>query len=295
MKKILISLTMVFGIIVMVNGQELVSKKGFTILPESGDYVIGFNAVPVVDFFLNSVNIMNNTGQTSQHPGYVPGFNQVLVGKYFLEDNKAIRGKLAINSGSAKTSTFFDNPFDVTLYPTDPDQWGELEDISKVSATNIIIGGGMEFRRGHNRVQGFYGGELLLGFMGNSVSNTWAVEMNNESVTNGYTNGNGSALIGRVIEQKSGMAMTIGLRGFAGIEYFFAPKISLAAEFGWGFGMTTNPRGSQTVENWDATALAPEEVTNEGATSGSGMGFAVDNGIGQTLAPSAALIMYFHF
>lgn len=295
MKKILISLTMIFGFIVMVNGQELTSKKGFTILPEAGDFVIGFNAVPVVDFFLNVSNIMVNTGQTSQHPGYVTGFNQVLFGKYFLEDQKAIRVKLAINTNSVKTSTFYDDQFDMTATPLDPDAWGEAEDINKVGNSNIILGGGMEFRRGHNRVQGFYGGELLLGFMSNSVKNTWGTEMNSESITNGYTNGDGSALPGRILEQKSGMAITFGLRGFAGIEYFFAPKISVAAEFGWGFGMTTNPRGSATVENWDVAATAAEEVTNEGGNGGSTMGFAVDNGIGQTLAPSAALIMYFHF
>jgi len=295
MKKILISLTMVFGIIVMVNGQELVSKKGFTILPEAGDYVIGFNAVPIVDFFLNVSDVWDNSGQTAVHPGYVSGFNQVLVGKYFLEDQKAIRGKLAINTASVKTSTFYDDQFDMTANPGDPTQWGEAEDINKIGATTIILGGGLEFRRGHNRVQGFYGGELLLGFAGNSVKNTWGTEMNNESITNGYVNGDGTGLDGRVIEQKSGMAITFGLRGFAGIEYFFAPKISLAAEFGWGFGMTTNPRGSVTNENWDAVAVAAEEETNEGATGGSAMGFAVDNGIGQTLAPSAALIMYFHF
>jgi len=292
MKKILISLTMVFGIIAMVNGQELTSKKGFTILPEAGDYVIGFNAVPVVDFFLNAADIMTNAGTTSQHPGYVTGFNQVLVGKYFLEDTKAIRGKLAINTASAKTSTYFDNPDDVFNGVAEP---GELEDISKIGTTDIILGGGMEFRRGHNRVQGFYGGELLLGFASNSVHNTWGVEINNTSITNGYTNGNGSALSGRVLENKSGMDITFGLRGFAGIEYFFAPKISIAAEFGWGFGMSTNARGSVTTEDWDAVDLVVEETETEGANSGSGMGFQVDNGIGQTLAPSAALMMYFHF
>lgn len=295
MKKILISLTMVFGIIVMVNGQELTSKKGFTILPETGDYVIGFDAVPVVDFFLNVSDVFDNTGQTAQHPGYVTGFNQVLVGKYFLEDTKAIRGKLAINTTSATMKTYYDDPFDVTANPGDPTQWGELEDVNKIGSTNIILGGGLEFRRGHNRVQGFYGGEILLGFASNSVHNTWGVEMNNESITNGYTNGNGTGLAGRTLDTKSGMGITFGLRGFAGIEYFFAPKISIAAEFGWGFGMSTSPRGSVTVENWDGVALAPEEETSEGANSGSGMGFQVDDGIGQTLMPSAALMMYFHF
>ncbi len=295
MKKILISLTMVFGIIVMVNGQELTSKKGFTILPEAGDYVIGFNAVPVVDFFLNVSDVWDNSGQTAAHPGYVTGFNQVLVGKYFLEDQKAIRAKLAINTTSVKTNTFFDDPFDMTANPGDPDQWGELQDIKKAGSSEIILGGGMEFRRGHNRLQGFYGGEALLGFSSASAKYTWAVEMNNESMTNGYTNGDGSLLNGRPLDVKTGLGITFGLRGFAGVEYFFAPKISLAAEFGWGFGISTTPRGSVTTENWDGVALAAEEETSEGLGSSSSMGFQVDNGISKALAPSGALIMYFHF
>jgi hypothetical protein len=295
MKKVLISLTMIFAIVVMVNGQDLTSKKGFTILPEADDYVIGFDAVPVVDFFLNVSKIMNNTGSTSQHPGYVSGFNQVLVGKYFLEDTKAIRGKLAINAGTVTTKTFFDDPFDVTANPTDPTKWDEIVDIHKVGASNIILGGGLEFRRGHNRVQGFYGGEAFLGFMSNSVHNTWAVTMNTESVTNGYTNGNGSALIGRVIDQKSGTKISLGLRGFAGIEYFFAPKISIAAEFGWGFGMVTGPRGSATIETWNVANTTAETETNKGANGGGAIGFQVDDGINQALMPSAALMMYFHF
>lgn len=295
MKKVLISLTMIFAIVVMVNGQDLTSKKGFTILPEADDYAIGFDAVPIVDFFLNVANIMNNTGSTAQHPGYVSGYNQVLVGKYFLEDTKAIRGKFAFNAETLTTKTFFDDPFDMALYPADPDRWREIMDVEKMSGTEFILGGGLEFRRGHNRLQGFYGGEVLLGLMSNSIHNTWAVTMNTESVTNGYTNGDGSPIVGRILDQKSGMAIGFGLRGFAGVEYFFAPKISIAAEFGWGFGMETGPRGSATVETWNIANSAAEKETSKGANGGGAIGFQVDDGLGKALAPSAALMMYFHF
>ncbi|PLW92459.1 MAG: hypothetical protein C0592_10670 [Marinilabiliales bacterium] len=292
MKKLILSVVVVFGIVAMANAQELTSKKGFTILPEAGDVVIGFNAVPVVDFFLNVVNIQVDNANYSQHPGYVAGFGQVLVGKYYLEDDQAARFKVAINTGSVKTSTFFDDPDDVFNGVAEP---GEIEDVNVVKNMNIILGGGLEFRRGHNRLQGFYGGEVLLGFASNSVKNTWAVTMDNTSMTNGYTNGDGSGLDGRILNQTSGMAITFGLRGFGGVEYFFAPKMSVAAEFGWGFGMTTNPRGEVTTEDWDAAGVTAEENTAEGANGGSGMGFQVDNGISQVLLPSAALTMLFHF
>lgn len=291
MKRMFLVIAVAFAFASVSQAQELVTKKGFKILPEAGDYSIGFNAVPVVDFFLNVSDILDNTGQTAQHPGYVGGFNQVLVGKYFLEDNKAIRGRLAINTNKVTNNTYFDSPADVFNGVAEP---AEMVDKNVVGTTNIILGGGLEFRRGHNRLQGFYGGEVLLGFACNSVKNTWGVEMNQEAITRGYTNGDGSLVgAGRVLDQKSGMSILFGLRGFAGVEYFFAPKISIGAEFGWGLGLVTNPRGKQTTETWNGTSAVENE--SSGANGGSTWGFQVDNGIGQLLLPSAALTMNFHF
>jgi len=295
MKKLTVVFSMLLFVAFIAQAQDLTSKKGFTILPEAGDYAIGFNAIPLIDFALNTVNIMNNTGQTGQHLGYVTGFNQVLVGKYFMEDNLAIRGKLAINTNTVTNKLFFDNPHDVFTNLGDPTKWNEISDVNKVGNTAIILGGGLEFRRGHNRLQGFYGGELLLGFGSVNITNDYGVEINQEAITNGYTNGNGSALSGRVLANKSGMDISLGLRGFAGVEYFFAPKMSIAGEFGWGLGLQTNPRGKVEVENWNVTDSKVEVIENDGPNSGSVFGFAVDNGIGQNLAPSGAVSIFFHF
>lgn len=294
MKKIL-SLVFASALIInSLNAQELVSKKGFKILPEAGDYSLGFNAVPLVDLALNFTNIMVNTGQTAQHPGYVNGFNQVIVGKYFMSETMAIRGKVGINTARNSNTLYFDDPKDVFTNPTDPDSWGEIKDVKVTSTTAIVLSGGVEYRRGHNRLQGFYGGEALLGFNMTSSKNTWGVEINQDAITNGYTNGDGSALSGRVLSTSAGTAITFGVRGFAGVEYFFAPKMSIAGEFGWGLGLKTVPRGKTVVENWTA-ANAVEEKETKGTTKGSGFGFQVDNGFGQNLLPSAALTVNFHF
>ena len=50
--------------------------------------------------------------------------------------------------------------------------------------------------------------------------------MNTESVTNCYTNGDGSPIVGRILDQKSGMYNWFWLRVY-GVEYFFAPKFQL--------------------------------------------------------------------
>ncbi len=296
MRKVTIVFLSVAFMAMIAQGQELISKKGFTILPEAGDVVLGFDAVPFFDYALNVVNIMNNTGQTSQHPGYVSGFSSMIVGKYFLEDDMAARVKFGINSYKMTESNFFDTPADVILNPADPDLWGESVDIFKSSWSEIIIGGGVELRRGHNRVQGFYGGELLLGFESSSSTADWGVEMNEIAILDGYWNYDGSPVSDpRILNYKSGTDLTIGLRGFVGVEYFFAPKISVAGEFGWGFGYTSSARGEVEIESWDAVDNVRETTVTEGPLKESSWGFGVDDGSSRTLAPSAALTLLFHF
>ncbi len=275
------------------------SKNGHEILPQAGDIAIGMDAVPILDFGLNAINIMNNTGQTAQHPGFVSGFNQVLSGKYFLSETRAVRARVGINTENISTKDFGDNPLTPSL-PT-----GVAENVlistSNTADRNVFLGGGMEFRRGHNRLQGYYGGEVFLGFASTSTKNSYEIEFNQTAVDSGYVGSLGNT---RVLSSKTGTAITFGLRGFAGVEYFFAPKISIGAEFGWGFGLTTSPRGSNEEENWgiapgsaagatDAAYIMETPDNNQGRS----MGFGVDSGIGQGVldGASAALMIHFHF
>ncbi len=274
------------------------SKNGHEILPQAGDIAIGMDAVPILDFGLNAINIMNNTGQTAQHPGFVSGFNQVLSGKYFLSETRAVRARVGINTTNSSTKTFGDDPLTPTAVGN-----GTAENIllqtTNIADRNIFLGGGMEFRRGHNRLQGYYGGELFLGFASTSTKNSYEIEFNQTAVDSaGLSTGDS-----RVLSAKSGSAITFGLRGFAGVEYFFAPKMSIGAEFGWGFGLTTSPRGSNEVENWgiepgsNGTTDAVYIEETPGNNQGRSMGFGVDSGIGQGVlgGASAALMIHFHF
>lgn len=286
-----------FALIGMIaNAQSLTNKKGFTLLPEAGDIALGFDAVPFFDFMLNAADIMTNAGQTSQHPGYVSGFSTVLVGKYFLEDDLAVRVKFGINTLKEKEVVYFDDPADVFANPADPDSWKEISDVYSTSSSEWVIGGGLEFRRGHNRLQGFYGGELLLGIKTLSGKAEYAVPQDLDAATNGYTNGNGTLVSDpRILSSKLGTGFTLGLRGFVGVEYFFAPKMSVAGEFGWGVGYSSIGRGKMEVETWDPVNNVSEIKETEGPKKESTFGFAVDDGMGSFLSPSAALTLYFHF
>lgn len=275
---------------------QMVSKKGFNILPEKGDFALGFDAVPLVNFALNAVKLFDDTGDYAQHPGYVSGFNNVIVGKYFLTDNMALRGKFGLNTYSEKYVEYFTNPADVFNFPGEPDQWNEIKDVESEFEREFFVGFGVEFRRGHNRLQGFYGGELILGFGSQGESYKYGVEMNEEAITNGYQNADGSWVSsGRVLKSSDGLGTALGVRGFVGVEYFVAPKISLAAEFGWGLGLVSISRGSVKTESWNTTDGVAEIETNKGNYKGSAFVFAVDDGAGMGFGGSAALSVLFHF
>lgn len=292
MKKVILTFVAVLGIVAFLNAQELTSKKGFTILPEAGDWCLSMDATPFFDFALNTVNIMNNTGQTSQHPGYVSGFNTNIVGKYFVESDMAYRVKFGINTANTKNTMYFDNPADVFNGVADP---GEISDVTKTSAMNILLGGGIEYRRGHNRLQGYYGGDVMISIQTNKTTNTWAVEQNNEAVTNGYTNNDGSLVSAdRILTNKTGTGIGFGVRGFIGAEYFFAPKISVGAEFGWGLGIQSAGRSNIETEHWNVANTQSETVVTQG-DNGSASGFVVDNGMGNLFGASAALLLNLHF
>jgi hypothetical protein len=139
---------------------------------------------------------------------------------------------------------------------------------------------------------------VLLGFNSASEKNTFQIAYNKEAADKGIINEGDS----RVLSQKDGMSVTFGVRGFVGVEYFVAPKISIGAEFGWGLGMITTPRGKVETETWgvepgSAAGATPTAYTEEveGAESKREFGFQVDDGSSRVLGSSAALNINFHF
>lgn len=300
MKKVLLvfaALTISFSLLAqeetapVENSDILLSKKGNVILPQAGDIALGFNAIPLLDYALNFANIMNNTGQTAQHPGYVSGFNQIIVGKYFLEDNMAVRGRIGINTLSEKTTTYFNDPFSTAIIDIP-----QLENAFTEKNNNIVIGGGLELRRGHNRLQGFYGGEVLIAHNAYKEKYEYAIDYNQNAEDEGVIFGGSN----RTLDYNAG-GFGASLRAFVGVEYFFAPKISVSAEFGWGFGVGITGQTKETVEFWDdpeatgTNSRRTEEFL--GATKVSALGFSVDNGsVGQNIfGGSGALSLLFHF
>ena len=180
-KSLILTLALVFGTI-FANAQcteQCKSKNGTPILPEAGEYSIGIDAVPVLNYF---GNFFNNSGNTA-----AVGFQQagVITGSYMKTANTAYRGKLAINYANSSI------------------------DSTKTQSSGVNVGAGILKYRGKTRLQGYYGAELGLGF-------------SNGKVTVNST------------ETKAPNTIGVNARAFVGAQYFFAPKMSIGTEYGWG-------------------------------------------------------------
>ncbi len=236
--------------------QDLTSKKGENYMPEQGDWALGIDAMPFLNYFGNFIG--GNGLNVAPNWNYITT-NQTIVGKYFVEEKMAYRGALRLGFGSTTTTVMVaDRAADNSglVYPSMPPM---KENSMKDGETNIGLAGGLEWRRGNTRLQGFYGGELgiMLGssketyeYGNNLVANVpepafVGVDPADDFGSNLTTDSYGNAA--RVTSSKMSM-FGLGLRGFVGAEYFVLPKLSVGGEFGWGLGFMTMS-GSTEIES----------------------------------------------
>lgn len=261
MKRILFSVLSVAMVASAVNAQSIVSKKGENYLPEAGDYAIGFDAVPVFNILkFNDANA--KIGAASVNNMYT------FYGKKFESANEACRFglTLGLNSNSQKIET---DELDNGVASGDM-----VEDKAKQSNFMLNLSIGHEYRRGNTRLQGVWGYE---GFAGISTSKD-SYEFGND---------NGDLADGTyTLETRSGTSFNVGLRGFIGAEYFVAPKLSVAVEYGLGLGLAYTGRGEQTT--LDVTAGDADESTNDFGNKNTNFGINTD-------VTGGAVKVLFHF
>ncbi len=255
--------------------QDLTSKKGETMLPEAEDWSIGFDAAPWLTYagqFLGS----SNASPTAQFT--TPDLS--ITGKYFVDANTAYRARFRLGMGSGSATTLTDTSLTANGGVGKPENQGSyIEDVAKTSYRQITLGGGIEKRRGNTRVQGIYGGELLISMGGSKSSNEYGLSM--DTVTSKYSN----VGTNRTIETKNGSTFGVTVRGFIGVEIFVFPKVSIGAEYGWGLGFSSTGEGETTTEYiGPATSTSTANSTNEITTrtgGSSGFGIDTDNSGGQ--------------
>ncbi len=265
MKRKLLIVCAFVGMGTFLNAQTTMVKNdnGFVVTPEAGDWALGADASPILNYV---GNMFNGSTANSLNNAFVN--NNAIFGKYFVDENTAYRASIRITTVSDKVITLTDTSSTATP--------SYIEDETKTSGFGFYLSGGIEKRRGHGRLQGYYGGELGLGFGGTpKVTNTYGLAI---SATNPGP---------RNTEVKTGASFTVGLRGFIGAEYFVIPKLSLGVEFGWGLSFRNTGEGETTTESWNGTAV---ETTVSRTGKSSSFGFGTDSGM-----PTGSVRIMYHF
>jgi hypothetical protein len=245
MRKLLILAFLIPGLNMMAQmNPVLKNRRGIAILPQQKDWCIGFGANPVFNYFGNMFNA--STSNNGLNASFAAP-NKMIFAKYMKTNEMAYR--VSFRLGFTNDVTTF-NVKDMTPgAATD----AVVTDKQKRNNSFIGLGFGIEKRKGTaTRIQGFYGVEGLISYSSGDNIN--------------YEYGNGlekldTGLI-RVKKLKSSSLFSIGCRGFAGVEYFIAPKFSIGAELGYGPSIGFRSASEQTTEQYDFwSTTTTSEVT----------------------------------
>jgi hypothetical protein len=273
MKKNLFFVAALFaGSVAFAQTTEVKDHNDLVVTPQAGDWAVGFNANPLFNYVGNMFNGSTGNSFNSAFVNQTPNSSNAIYGKYFKDENTAFRGSLRLMTMSGTSNVQTDTNTAVGSAPE------YITDTYKQSGSNIVLGFGIEKRKGHNRLQGYYGGEALITLGGTQAksTNTYELALDSTNLANGYVNNN------RVLSSKGntstglGTTFGFGLRGFIGAEYFFAPKISVSAEYGWGLSLT-NTGGNEVitetygVKDGATTATVYETTTTTGKSSSFGI------------------------
>ncbi len=301
MKKSVLTVALIIGAATTTMAQD----KQYT--PEADDWAIGIDATPFLSYFGNFIG--GNDGNTAPSWNFLTN-NQTITGKYFTASDMAYRGALRIGFGSESGSLMVANRLS-TVAPEYPAVLPEMVENSwSYGSMNIGLAGGLEWRKGSGRLQGYYGGELGISLSSSSATYTYGNDLtqsssasaNNVDVSNA-DDLDGNNLVSdpfgnsaRMLSSKSGTAFGVGLRGFIGAEYFVLPKLSIGGEFGWGLMFMANGTASVNVESEGLNSGGTEVSETFTTETKNGSTFGIDTDAMNTVFGNAGTIrMTFHF
>jgi len=330
MKKTIMILTVVSSSFFMeAQGDTAVvrNKRGHAVLPAAGDIALGFNTIPVLDVLFRAFNFSTPFTTSSDIVQYTSAANNQITGKYFIDSKTALRVRFGINTLSGSTTSQVQDAAAMhaaSLGTADDRAAASLlrvEDSHTFRKSNHLLSVGLEKRRGYRRLQGFYGAELAIGTTaarqsmtyGNAFSDVHDVvftDFNSSSITTVTVNPVGPGRVNRTLETRHRGGIRFGVRGFIGIEYFVFAKISIAAEYGWAYSITTRRAATSTREVYNNGQNGPAVFTEDvdidsrevlrgfAIDNNSGSVFSMNNTIGGNTALSGgagALTIFFHF
>jgi hypothetical protein len=237
----------------------LKSKRGINILPEAKEWALGVSANP---FLTYTGSVFSSGGNSSPSFNYTPNLtdNIAIFGKYMVDAHTSyrVRFNASVNTSTDKRSILQNEVTPDPNYPNFTQDW------RKSSFKTIVLAAGYEKRRGSSRVQGIYGGEIMLGFSGRSDTYEYGNPISQDFNTPNTTNFGNNLFPGfatyRKVEESFGNSLFVGARGFIGVEYFIGPKISLGGEFGYSFVYRSTGKNEVTAERWNSATTSSQQT-----------------------------------
>lgn len=264
----------------------LMSKKGEPVLPEAKDWALSVDASP---FLTYTGKLLSTAGADAPAVNSIANYPLTIGGKYFISAKQAYRARVRIGVASQTvTNSVVDNQntnLD-TVY---------IKDSRKTSATDVTLAFGKEFRKGKTRLQGYYGGEGIIGISSSKALYSYGNGFSNLNVSPTSTDFITPTAIGyatapantRIQSESSGTGIKVAARAFVGAEYFIFPKMSIGVEFGFSMMYFNQNDGKLSTESWDA---ASGGVKNKTLAKSGTKGFGVDND-----NSGGAIMLNFHF
>jgi hypothetical protein len=240
-------------------------KSTVDILPVAGDFAIGADALPYLNFIGNMFNnsAANNLDDKINATPTSLG-NQSLYLRYFLTDETAVRALISINSTTSIARNYVQD--DAARF-ADPLSQANVEDKQTKNKNEYLLNAGYLMFRGYGRLRGYYGGTIGYGFgretctyqYGNSITVENLAPITSDFTVTPVTS---AANPNRTLETDNGYEQMIGAGLVGGVEYYFAQKMCIGFEIGLGYDYSWRSQGDAKKEKLVGSNLVEYNVVN---------------------------------
>ena len=215
-------------------------------LPKAGDFGLGIDGVPIIDYVLDKTRIFSDVAPSSAG-GLFSFYNPLTInGKYMITDNSAYRASVLLGYGSETQKVFVNK--------IGGNSGEKVEDATRTSNFVMSITAGKQFYKGNRNLRGFYGYDGIFEITRlNRMKYTYGNELSANNTAQ------------RVVSSNNGTKLSLGARAFVGAEYYFVKNVSLSAELGYSIVYSRNGGNSSTSEQFKGGSV--ESETTEGAGS----------------------------
>ncbi len=252
-KKLIAFMLLSLSLIVTAQTEAKTIKNDAQVLPQTGDLAIGLDILPFFDYIGNMFN--SSTDNTLDFG------RQNLRLRYYLAPNTAIRFNFLVDRNTKNNFEYVAN--DAT-YSENSNSIDLLTDKLTTTQSNIELLVGLQKSRGYGRILGFYGAQIGYEYGRIKEKYSYGNEMsisNPRPRTNDFnTPSTVSRVYERTLEVDHGSTNIIKAGVFAGVEYYFSPKICIGGEINLMYSYTIYGETSTSSERYDGEKVVYEGV-----------------------------------